>query len=684
MSGGLPEVKQDYFPLGGGLDLQTPAIALPPGAVIDAQNFETDINGGYRSMDGFERFDGHASPSGATYWTLSVTTSGTFAVGATVTGATSAATGKVLSATATLLILGRVTGTFASGENLTVAAVVQGVTTSLAVSNGSSDPAVDSTNALLAANDLRNDIAVVPGSGAIRGVFVYNDVVYAFRDNAGGTAGNLYKSTITGWQQVTFGNEIQFTAATGQINAGDTITGGTSGATALVVIPMLRAGSWTVAGVGTLIISTITGTWQNGEAIKVAAVSKATSSSLATAIARQPGGRVETDLASFSNSTGTKKIYGADGVNFAFEFDGANYVPIRTGMTSDNPTHVIVHRYYLFLSFRASVQLSAITNPYAWSVVLGAGEFGTGDDVTNFVTQGGTAGGSALAVFTKGRTFVLYGSSTTDFNLVPSVRELGYSAYTAQPVSNNTYGLTARGIQSLITTLTYGDFDYSSISHNVTEFLKARQGLEIASTTFKIKNHYRLYFSDGYCLQVGLTGDKVNGLMPLNYGKPVRCITTVNKSDGTEVTFFGSDDGYVYQDAKGTSFDGTAIEGWVRLPFTHSKSPQVRKRYRRAVLEARANGYAQVFVSYELGYSNPGVLAPAILPTQTLTGGGGYWDQVSWDAFIWDSQVVSNPRLPLTGVEKNISLLFYKNSASDKAITLQGVTLFFTPQRAER
>ena len=113
-------------------------------------------------------------------------------------------------------------------------------------------------------------------------------------------------------------------------------------------------------------------------------------------------------------------------------------------------------------------------------------------------------------------------------------------------------------------------------------------GLEVSSVSLKGKNQYRLYFSDGTGLAVGLTGDKVSGIMPLNYGTAVRCITTDTLSSGTEVTYFGSDDGYVYRDNVGTSFDGQTIEAWIRPVFNHSKSPLVRKRYRRAVFEVSA------------------------------------------------------------------------------------------------
>ena len=56
-----PEVKSFYFPLGGGLDLLTPAIQMQPGKVFDSQNYEPEVSGGYRRVDGYERVDGRTT-----------------------------------------------------------------------------------------------------------------------------------------------------------------------------------------------------------------------------------------------------------------------------------------------------------------------------------------------------------------------------------------------------------------------------------------------------------------------------------------------------------------------------------------------------------------------------------------------------------------------------------------------
>lgn len=680
----LPQVQSAYFQIAGGLDLQTPAISLPSGRAIDAQNYEPSTSGGYSRIEGFERFDGQSSPTDASYWTVDITLTGTVSVSDTITGSTSASTAKVLAVESGYLVLGALVGTFVL-ETFTVSAVVQGSITNLVVENGANTQQMHADYKLLSANNQRLNILTVPGSGKIRGVWVYKDVVYAFRDNAGGTAGDMYKQTGAGWVQVSFGIEVQFTNAVGQINVGDTVTqGGVSG---VCVAALLRTGTWTAAGAGTLVFASLTGGSFAAGALQVSAVTKVTSSGASSQITRLAGGSngiIEFSNYNFTGSLNSEKMYGADGVNLGFEFDGTTYVPIRTGMATDTPYHVITWKNYLIYSFLGSVQISSITSPYSWTVVTGAAEISTGSPVTGFLAQGGTQDGSSLAIFTTSKTFILYGTSTSDFKLVPSSSDLGFRNNTMQLVGNDTYGLTARGLQKLSTTLSYGDFLYASVSFLIQKLMLAKQGLSVSSTSLKEKSQYRIYFTDGTGLIVGLTGQKPNGIMPLNYGKVVRCITTATLSTGEEVTYFGSDDGYVYQESKGTSFDGETIESWVRLAFNHEKSPQMKKRFRRATLELSTEGYGEVNVSYDFGYGALFTQSSEMQPDQEFNGGGGYWDASAWDSIIWDGQFVENNTLQLSGTSENISLLFYSNRAQDSVHTLQGVTMMYTPRRLSR
>lgn len=679
----IPNPKIDYYPLKGGLDVVTPAISISPGKCFDAQNYILEITGGYKRTPGFERFDGRPSPSEASYWLLPYVLTGSIAVGNTVTGVTSGATGKVLAIADSDLILGRVTGTFNTSEVLNVSASPQGSTTGAAVENGASLPPSDALYSSLAADDLRADIQAVPGSGAIRGLVYLGNVLYAFRDNAGGTAGAIYKQSSAGWVSVPLGNEIQFSNAVGEIAVGDLITGLTSGATAVIVAAMLRTGTWTVSGVGALVISAITGTWQSGEAIRVLGVTKATTSSLATAITRAPGGYIDGRYAIFTTTGFNRKFWGADGVNPAFAFDGTNYIPIRTGNTIDTPKHAHVHKEHLFLSFDSSLQYSGINTPYFWAASGGAAEIFAGSTISGIQSLSGNQSGASLMLFADDNTFVLYGSSSADFNLVTSTFELGFGEKTIQPISNDIYGLTNRGVHTVANTLQYGNFVFNAVTFPIQPLMAAKIGTETASYSSKTYNDYRLFFSDGTGFVIGITAGKVTGILPLNYGKEVHWAESFTDSAGSEIVFWGGTDGYVYQDCVGTSFDGEEIEAWVRLAFNNLQSPQIRKRYVRAVFEVKAEGYATAQVAYDLGYANPDVNSSAFTD-MSLIGSGGYWDQVTWDQFIWEAPVVSTPKISMNGTETNVSFLFYSITALDKPHTVQGVTLEFIPRRIAR
>lgn len=63
-----PEVKTRYFPFDGGLNLVDPPLDVKPGMLLGGQNYELRVRGGYRVIEGFERYDGMPSPSDSVYW----------------------------------------------------------------------------------------------------------------------------------------------------------------------------------------------------------------------------------------------------------------------------------------------------------------------------------------------------------------------------------------------------------------------------------------------------------------------------------------------------------------------------------------------------------------------------------------------------------------------------------------
>lgn len=609
-------VEIEPFILVGGLDQVSSALTLKPGVARDALNFECGINGGYTRIAGYERFDGRPSPSAQGYWVLKPTITGTIVVGNTVTGATSAATGVVAAIdTVTVpgtayLVITKLTGTFtAAGENIKVGAATVGHIPGAESRNGAPNAKQDVLYTTAAANIYRADILVVPGSGPILGVWMYNDITYAFRNNAGGTAAVMYKATGSGWT--------------------------------LVTTPALS-----------------------------------------------PGGRYEFCNGNFGGTSALLKMFGCDGVNKGFSFDGTTFTQLTTGMALDKPNHVEFHKNYLFFAFDASLQHSSIGDPGTWSVVTGAAELALGETITNIKSYIGSnsyvgqSAANAMLIHTTGKTYILYGSSNTDFSLAKHSDTQGAAVGTAQ-IADQPYYLSDFGIVNLSTTQAYGNFEAETISELINPFLVQERTRATASCIVRAKSQYRVFFSDGYCIFVTFVNSKVVGLMCCNLGIPIRNVVSLKKSDNSEAIFCGSDSGYIYQMEKGPNFDGAAILAYCNLAFAAFKTPRLIKRFRKAIVEIKGNGYLEYSVSADLGWAStqispsPAVGAMAALAATT-------WDVFNWDQFFWDGVSNAPNEIPLDGSAENIGLKFVSSSDSFQSFTISSVMLAFTPRRQLR
>lgn len=676
----LPKVQYELIRLGGGLDQVTPTLSLPPGVARSSANFECSITGGYTRIPGYERFDGRASPSASTYTILTCNLSGTVSVGNTVVGASSGATGKVIARSGANVVITRQTGTFTNGENLTVSAVVVGSVTNN--SGVSADGLTDATYRALAADEYRTSIAAVPGAGSILGVFYFQGRVYAWRNNVGSTAAGLYKSSATGWTAVALGKELAFDTGSSEIFDGETINGQTSGATGVVARVVHESGTW--AGndaTGRLILSSTTGTFQAGENIRVGGTVHAHAVGAQTQITMAPGGRFVTVQGNFGGAN-NNRVYGADGVNRAFEFDGTTLVPIATGMALDKPNHVAFHKQHLFLAFGSSLQFSSIGDPYKWSPVLGAGELAMPEAITNLLPLPGDQTSGALAVHSRNTTSILYGTSSGDFQLATYNSGTGGISYTAQNL-DQLYVLDDRGVMGLQASLNFGNFVTSALTMQIRPFIAARLNLATTSAVNREKGQYRLFFSDGNGLYITMLNGKQLGSMPVQFPNAVLVSCEGENSDGTSALFFGSSNGFVYQLDKGSSFDGQPISANCNLVFNSIKSPRILKRYRRGSVEITGDSYSQLQFGYSLGYQSAQVPQPSDVTYENNLRPSD-WDSFVWDNFVWDGQGLSPTEVEMSGTAENVSIRLSSVSSILLEFTINSIIVHYTFRRGLR
>ncbi len=683
----LPKVdlRESYVPYKGGLDVVTPPLSVDPSTCFSSQNVWEDINGGYQTALGYERFNGQPSPSDANYSILQTTITGTVSLGDILTDNGGANLGTVIATTVTYTVLTKVTGTFVTGD-IKVGAVVVGTCVGPQVESGASTVKLANEYKGLAAEQYRVDIAAPAGSGGSLGGFRFGGVTYTFRNNAGGTAVDLHKSSASGWVQVALGFELAFTSGgTTEIVEGNTITGAISGETAVLTRVVLESGSWAAGtAAGRFIYASQSGAFQAENIDVGASPNLASIAADGTAITLPVvSGNFKTTRGNFTASLDTVRVYGCDGKNRGFEFDGTVFVPIATGMSTDAPELVIIHKNHLFFSFLGTAQHSAPGLPYKWSVVVGAAELGIGDQITGWEVQSGDASTSSLAIFARNSIHVLYGSGVADWSLVSYKEEAGALAESVQTIGQ-TFMLDDRGIVSMRRSQAYGNFSDSAWSDKVLPWLNDRKALIVSSVIVREKNHYYLFFSDKYSLCVTIIDGKPVSMMPQLMKDNLLWIESTEDTDGTEIIFFGDDTGMVYQFNKGTSYDGDTIEVFMSLAYNHFKTPYIEKKFRSALFEIQGTGYSEFSVAHTTEYASF-YTAQSGLTSQIVSSlGGVFWDSLIWDAFVWDGVSLIPFRLPLKGTGTNISVSIYSNSSTFDSVRFSGMLLQYSLGRKRR
>lgn len=555
----------------------------------------------------------------------------------------------------------------------------------VALEKGATTDALNTSYGRAAIEDQRLNITAVPGSGSVLGVCCYKGVDYAWRNNTGGTAAVMFKSSSEGWAAVDTGHSIDFSVGTAALVAGDLVTGVTSGATCTVGSIQVTSGVWassTAAGV--IHFTTHFGTFVVGEKLRCARLAPTTSADVAvanTAVTWPAGGRYELDIYNFGGHSSTEYLYGANGVGRAFQFDGTNFAFIRTGMTTDTPEHVINHKKHLFLMFAGgSCQHSGTGTPLVWSAITGAAELGLGQDGVGFEK----VPGGLLAILCRNKTYILQGSSVADWVLAEHSEVSGAVEWSIQRLTSPLY-LDDRGLTSLDAVQEFGNFKDNILSALVQPYIDGRLSLVAGAMVCKEKNQYRLFFTDGSGLYFTFSNHKLVGTTIVEFSKVVSCCWSGEDSAGKERMLFGVTDGYVYRMDSGTSQDGAELVSVMRLAFHHYGSPGVGKRFYSISLEMDLQDALStdltLYPDFTFSDANsPRATAQSIDPGKI----GGLYGSVKYEEFVWDGSLVGEAFAHIDGHGRNMGILIISTSTYGKPHTIHGATVDYAQRNRRR
>lgn len=610
-----------------------------PGSASVLINYEPSVDGGYRRILGFQKFDTARVP----YYGAAVVQGG--------------------GQTGTSLLLAGVTEAPVVGSTITI-----GVDTYTigAVSYNSTLQSLTLTLTTALVSSPADGTAVVFGSktSLITGVAAWDGTVVAARGN------DVYKSTGSGYTQI----NVPFYGTV--LVDGAAQTGTSLIVAGLTAVPQI-GDTFTIAGVALTYIITATPTVASGGA--TLAISPALDSSPADNAALTfrstkftAGNRTRFDRYRIGS---TEKIAGANGVSFPFIYDNTSFTKLTTVTDLEGAEYVTWFKNSLFFANGDAVFFSAPFTDTDFSAASGGGVINVGGNITGLV-----AFREQLIIFCEQSIKRLVGNSSADFQLQPITEKIGCtSSETIREVSGDVMFLGPDGLRLLSATDRIGDFGLASVSKQIqgelTQLISS--STFFASLTIKAKSQYRLF---GYSASVA--ADKAKGILGTQFGDSIewselRGIKAYSADsdyhDREELVIFANDDGYVYELENGNTFDGSNIKSSFYTPYWPVNDPRIRKTFYKLHTYLDPQGSVNAFLNMKLDFDTKGSVQPETVTLTNTADNIGLFGN-TYGVAVFGEKLLKVFESQIIGSGFSVSLQFEGNS-SDPPYSFDAVTL---------
>ena len=628
-----------------------------PGSATILRNFEPSIEGGYRRINGFIKYNNdivppygapvvngasqtgttlnianiHKAPEAGDVFTL---VSGT----ADVNGAVSAST---------TIVVDNVAGTIASGmvisgtgvpSGTTVSAYSAGTVTASAEVTLADDVELTFTSSYTissftfdAANNraaltLSSSLVASPANAAaltftsttspylITGVAVFGDDVIVQRNN------DTLKTSGTTYTQI---NVPSYGAVK--------VNGGSQTGSSLIVDDLTgapRVGDvFTIAGVDNVYTVTANATVTGGGAtlsISPALASSPADNALITflSLSRDGAGRLRYERYNFD---GTDKIILVDGFNNPAIYDGSTYTVLNDAPSDVTGANRVKNfKNSLFFAKGSDITFTAVYTDSDFSAANGAGTLNVGDTISGLAVFR-----EQLFIFTENAIYRLSGSTIADFRLDPVTRDIGcLDGDTIQEIGTDVMFLGPDGLRLLSATERNGDFNFANVSKAIqSEFSSfTTTSSSYSSIVIRGKSQYRLF---GYA--PSYTNDAAKGIIATQLaqegGGGIALAETrgINSyvadsyfDDGSEIIVFANKTGYIYQLEQGSSFAGGNIPATFATPNLPVTDPRVRKTFYKMFLYTDPAGIVSFNADLRLDFDQIGTTQPTPISISNL------------------------------------------------------------------
>lgn len=620
-----------------------------PGSARILRNFEPSIQGGYRRIEGFSKYDDNTVP---VYGEPLVQGSGQ---------------------SGTTLEIANIFISPEAGDTLTIAGVsgTYEIATAGVSYNASNHTAtltlttsLDSSPADQAAVTFTNTDDLIEGLA----YFESRALVYRNAD--------LFESTGSGWSKI---NTPDYGTV---LVDGGSQTGGTLDVDGLDATPQV-GDTFTIAGVEK--VYTITGavTVSSGSATIDIAPNLASSPADDAAITflttdRGSGNKHRWNEYRFAS---TNKIIFVDGTNAPAYYDGTTFTVMNDASANVvGAEHVVVFKNHVFFGKDTFLNFSAPYDEDNFNVGDGAGEIDVGSEITGlFVFR------EQLIIFCKEKIIRLVGTTVADFQLQPITDDIGcIQTDTIQEVGGDLIFLAPDGLRMLSATERIGDFGLAVVSKVIqSEFDNfITLSTSYASLVIREKSQYRLL---GY--NNNITKDSALGILGTQFAgqggegmgwselRGIKAYVAYSVYTGTtETILFANNDGYVYQLEDGNSFDGDDIIATFSTPFVSLDDPRLRKTFYKLFMYTDPQGSVNADVSLKLDFDTTGTIQPKPISFSNATQTVGFYGQAVYGTTSYGTKLKKLFETQTIGSGFTVSLQF-TSEGTDPPFSLDAATL---------
>lgn len=623
-----------------------------PGSARLLKNFEPSTDGGYKRIEGYDKYSSSFVPA---YGTPVVQGSGQ---------------------TGTTLVIANIYTAPSEGSTFTIAGVDGEYVVAVAgVSFDSTykQATLTLTTSLTSSPADKAVVTFTSQTGTIKGVVAWSETVLVYRNS------DIYRTTGATYTKVS--NPSYGTV----LVVGGAQTGTTLSVDGLTGVPQI-GDTFSIAGVEKVYTVLAVPTVTSGAAtlsIYPALASSPADNAVITMLScdRSGGGKLRVAKYRLNN---IDKVMGVDGFNTPFTWDGTVFAEL-TNAPSDvvGASFIAYHKNQMFF---AKGEVLTFTAPYTdsdFNPANGSGVIAIGGNITGIV-----AFREALIIFTDKTISQLVGNTLQDFVLQPVTTKVGCVAPdTIQEIGGDVMFLGPEGLRLFGATDRTGDFNMGVVSKPIQNEMTAliASSSSFASCVIKQKSQYRIF---GYnatgastanakgVLGTQMTGDNTSSMSWAETLGIKAYVADGDYENQTETIVFAHDDGYVYQMESGNSFDGSNIIASFATPFVSINDPRIRKTFYKLFLYTDPQGGVTTSVNLKLDFDTQGSIQPDTIELSNEAGTVGFYGSsgARYGTTVYGSKLVKQFETQVIGSAFSVSLQFVSDG-QNPPFSLDAATL---------